>query len=207
MSVRNKEHWKIAILIIPALPDWQLYLLCFFLSPWEDMPPMAGSGQCGSPVLQLRQMIKFKGKTPQLFVKLPLDSGGMVGADLFIFTCLRGLLAYRAWLTAYVKRILRWFGYSLNKTKMALSLNHVKRMYCAVLSRSVVSDSFWLHELPPTRLLYVHGISQARILEWVAISSSRGSSRPRDQTKILCFLHCKQILLLAEPSDFPTCCL
>ena len=25
----------------------------------------------------------------------------------------------------------------------------------------------------------VHGISQARILEWVAISSSRGSSRPR----------------------------
>ena len=27
----------------------------------------------------------------------------------------------------------------------------------------------------------VHGISQARILEWVAISSSRGSSRPRDQ--------------------------
>ena len=28
----------------------------------------------------------------------------------------------------------------------------------------------------------VCGISQARILEWVAISSSRGSSRPRDQT-------------------------
>ena len=29
----------------------------------------------------------------------------------------------------------------------------------------------------------VHGILQQRILEWVAISSSRGSSRPRDQTK------------------------
>ena len=28
----------------------------------------------------------------------------------------------------------------------------------------------------------VHGISQARILEWVAISFSRGSSRPRDRT-------------------------
>ena len=26
----------------------------------------------------------------------------------------------------------------------------------------------------------VHGISQARILEWVAISLSRGSSQPRD---------------------------
>ena len=28
----------------------------------------------------------------------------------------------------------------------------------------------------------VHGISQARILEWVANSYSRGSSQPRDQT-------------------------
>ena len=32
----------------------------------------------------------------------------------------------------------------------------------------------------------VHGISQARILEWVAISSSRGSSPPRDRTWIFC---------------------
>ena len=30
----------------------------------------------------------------------------------------------------------------------------------------------------------VHGIFQARILEWVAISFSRGSSRPRDQTQV-----------------------
>ena len=28
----------------------------------------------------------------------------------------------------------------------------------------------------------VHGISQVRILEWVAMFSSRGSSRPRDRT-------------------------
>ena len=32
----------------------------------------------------------------------------------------------------------------------------------------------------------VHGISQARILEWVAISSSRGFSQPRDQTRVSC---------------------
>ena len=31
----------------------------------------------------------------------------------------------------------------------------------------------------------VHGILQARILEWVAMPSSRGSSRPRDQTCIV----------------------
>ena len=32
----------------------------------------------------------------------------------------------------------------------------------------------------------VHGIFQARILEWVAISSSRGSSQLRDQTHVSC---------------------
>ena len=31
-----------------------------------------------------------------------------------------------------------------------------------------------------------HGISQARVLEWVAISFSRGSSQPRDQTQLSC---------------------
>ena len=32
----------------------------------------------------------------------------------------------------------------------------------------------------------VHGISQARILEWVDMSFSRGSSRPRGQTQVFC---------------------
>ena len=30
----------------------------------------------------------------------------------------------------------------------------------------------------------VHGILQARIVKWVAMPSSRGSSRPRDQTQV-----------------------
>ena len=38
----------------------------------------------------------------------------------------------------------------------------------------------------------VHGILQARILEWVAVPFSRGSSQPRDQTPGL--LHCKWII-------------
>ena len=32
----------------------------------------------------------------------------------------------------------------------------------------------------------VHGILQARILEWVAFPFSRGSSRSRDQTHVCC---------------------
>ena len=38
----------------------------------------------------------------------------------------------------------------------------------------------------------VHGILQARILEWVAISFSRGSSQTGDSTWVL--LHCRLIL-------------
>ena len=47
----------------------------------------------------------------------------------------------------------------------------------------------------------VHGILQARILEWVALPSSRGSSQPRDQVHcVLCLLN-RQVgsLLLAPP--------
>ena len=32
----------------------------------------------------------------------------------------------------------------------------------------------------------LHGILQARVLEWDAISFSRGSSQPRDQTRVSC---------------------
>ena len=32
----------------------------------------------------------------------------------------------------------------------------------------------------------IHGIFQARILEWVAISFTRGSSQPKDQTCVSC---------------------
>ena len=42
----------------------------------------------------------------------------------------------------------------------------------------------------------VHGILQARILEWAAMSSSRGSSRPRDRTCVSCTAG---RLLTAEP--------
>ena len=32
----------------------------------------------------------------------------------------------------------------------------------------------------------IHGILQARVLEWVASLFSRGSSQPRDQTQVSC---------------------
>ena len=72
-------------------------------------------------------------------------------------------------------------------TKRLSCLLELPRAYfarcCAVLSRF---SRVWLHN-PMERILpgsSAHGILQAKILEWVAVSSSRGSSRPRDQTHI-----------------------
>ena len=52
------------------------------------------------------------------------------------------------------------------------------------VSHSVVSNSVWPHVLKPARLLCSQGILPARILEWVAMPSSRGSFQFRDWTQI-----------------------
>ena len=49
----------------------------------------------------------------------------------------------------------------------------------------------------------VHGISQAWILEWVAISYSRGSSQLRDQTSVSCID--RRILLPLSHMGIPLC--
>ena len=56
------------------------------------------------------------------------------------------------------------------------------------LCRLVMPKFLWpLDYSPPGSS--VHGISQTKILEWVAISSSKGSSWLRDWTHISCILH------------------
>ena len=69
--------------------------------------------------------------------------------------------------------LLSWFCFS----------DHLR--ICVGGGCSVVSNSLQpMDDSPPGSS--VHGISQARTLEWVTISSSRGSSLPRDQTPASC---------------------
>ena len=55
--------------------------------------------------------------------------------------------------------------------------------YVCVLSRSVMSDSTGPPDCSPPGYS-VYGIFQSRIREWVAISFSRVTSRPRDRTHV-----------------------
>ena len=50
----------------------------------------------------------------------------------------------------------------------------------------------------------VHGISQARILEWFAFSSSRGSSQPRHWTRVSC-ISCIGRFFTTVPAGTPSC--
>ena len=49
----------------------------------------------------------------------------------------------------------------------------------------------------------VHGIFQSRVLEWVAISSSRGFSWPRDQTHVSCISALAGEFFTTEPPGKP----
>ena len=49
----------------------------------------------------------------------------------------------------------------------------------------------------------VHGIFPTRILEWVAVSSSRGSSGPRNQTHVSCISCIASGVFATEPLGKP----
>ena len=53
----------------------------------------------------------------------------------------------------------------------------------------------------------VLGILQARILEWVAMPSSRGSSLPRDRTWVSCVFCCAGRFFTAEQQRNPPICI
>ena len=65
-----------------------------------------------------------------------------------------------------------------------MSIHSSYSTFCCLVTK--LCPTFWdPMECSPTGSS-VYGISQARILEWVAIFFSRGSSEPRDQTHIPC---------------------
>ena len=75
-----------------------------------------------------------------------------------------------------------WLIFLQSKGPSDVFLSITIRKHC----KSILCDSLQPHGLysPPGSSL--HGILQARILEWVAIFFSRGSSCPRDWTQVSC---------------------
>ena len=94
-----------------------------------------------------------------------------------LYHCLRSMKVIRHW-----DRLLR-------KGCWASSFWNPKEYFLAICCCLVTESCLTLlrpHELYSLPDCSFHGISQARILEWVATSFSRGSSWPRDQTLVSC---------------------
>ena len=73
---------------------------------------------------------------------------------------------------------------SLSIQMTVLLFRRIPPQYCCLLTKSCLTLCDLMDcSLPGSS---VHGISQARILEWVVISFSRGSAQPRDRTSFSC---------------------
>ena len=87
-----------------------------------------------------------------------------------------------------------WFHLSIFAfVSLAFGVRSIKRYWDTTtclwgwvlsVTRSVVSNSLWPYELCSQSGSSVHGILPARILEWVAIPFSRGTSRLRNRNRI-----------------------
>ena len=84
------------------------------------------------------------------------------------------LPSYHNTLATHIYLIRSWSSPKVQLTCRKLS-NYVLSYSCAVCVSSLPDFS-------------AHGIFQARILEWVAISFSRRSSQPRDWTRVSCIV-------------------
>ena len=77
-----------------------------------------------------------------------------------------------------------WCQESLGYVPFAIHWVRGECQHTRVCCRSLVTSHVRLSHNPPGSS--VHGISQARKLEWVAISFSRRSFQPRDQNQVSC---------------------
>ena len=131
--------------------------------PWDSPGKNTGVG-CHFP-LQCRE-VKSKSEVTQLCLTLsdPTD-GSLPGSSV------HGTLQ---------ARVLEWGAIAfstLNASFHNITIKVTVALFCLTFCDPMDYS-------PPDSSL--HGILQARILEWVAIPFSRGSSQPRDQTQVFC---------------------
>ena len=85
--------------------------------------------------------------------------------------------SFKRWASEEKLNVYQWFGVATRETEYVLALSPYSPVaklcptLCDPMDRSLPGSS-------------VHGIFQAVVLEWMAISFSRGSSQPRDRTRV-----------------------
>ena len=124
---------------------------------------------------------------------------------MFIIHCLVKISSFSCLYIVPVKISLRWLVFSrdnvedmitISSSRLFLFIGKIRFMImpvcvcvCVCMCACMISH-VWLFVNPWTVCgppgSSVHGIFQARILKWITVSYSRGSSWPRDWTDVLC---------------------
>ena len=89
--------------------------------------------------------------------------------------------SFKRWASEEKLNVYQWFGVATRETEYVLAL----LPYSPVAKTCLTLWDPMDRSLPGSS---VHGIFQAVVLEWIAISFSRGSSQPRDRTRVSCIV-------------------
>ena len=141
------------------------------LSLLQGIFPIQGSNLDLPHCRRIPYQLSHKGSPRILeWVAYPFSSGSSRPRNQTGVSCIAGRF-FTNW--GIREAQVSWWGEKFFSLKMLFS-----HMCCAVLSCSVVSDPLQLYTAHQAPLSI--GILQARILEWVAMIPSRGSSQPRN---------------------------
>ena len=122
---------------------------------------------------------------PPLFLCSILLEAGSFSISLFTLACfklttLKGVFRFYFLLPLYVAAPQYYYG---DATSFTFSIVH--HPFMSMCAKSLQPCPTLCDPMDCSLPGFsVHGILQARILEWVANPFSRGSSRPRDQTQV-----------------------
>ena len=126
-------------------------------------------------------MVPEFGEFKDQFGQQTLVSGGGFLIEDFLLLVLVWQKGQESWGGGFL------FYKSTNPFRKVSALYLITCLKCDVWSAaSIASDSLWAHWLYSLPASSVHGIILARILQWVASSSSRGSSWLKDWTCVSC---------------------
>ena len=138
---------------------------------------------------------------PLIIYQQTLKSSWLELCSVFTFMWL-------CWHNSPASRVVYLWRFSL-VYNFVFSLELAIILFCICLAFSVracVLSCVWLcdpMDCSPSGFS-VHAVFQARMLEWVAISSSRGSSWPRDRTHVSCLSFTAGEFFTSEPQGKPS---
>ena len=183
-----------------------VWLPCFFLERSPKWPSLKMSEDCRivAPAPHKTIFQHRREHSMRIFILESLVSACMtVNLYLAIGDQLKNSLAIINQYVLFYKWPYKYLGifkdnilksYSCSVLCLCIYYKYFNISLCAELFQSCLTLCDSMDYSPPGSSVY--GILQARILEWVIMPSSRGSSWPRDRTSLLCLLHWQEDSLL-----------